>query len=185
MDDNFKSASELHMYTHVVGALKKSDTDTIISSNEFLFNLFEADIIIRLKIPNKENNSKNNINIINDNINIDNNNNYNNINDNNYNNDQNIIINIEVDGISHLFERSNRFNMLRDKYVKSRGILVERICAYDMWRMNRSALKRWILSKVDKAKKENRQILPFGKKQHLNTLCVGFPHGVMVFLAGT
>ena len=68
------------------------------------------------------------------------------------------IINIEVDGLTHKREKGIRYQMLRDKYLKSRGVLVERMRSEDLWRMNSGQLELWIHQTVAKT---NNEHLPY------------------------
>jgi very-short-patch-repair endonuclease len=65
----------------------------------------------------------------------------------------NVIINIEVDGSHHLRERKKRFCMLRDKYLKSQGVVIERIDIPFLKKMkNDDSLRDWLLKTVANAK---------------------------------
>jgi very-short-patch-repair endonuclease len=59
-----------------------------------------------------------------------------------------LIINIEVDGAYHKQERKKRFCTLRDKYLKSQGVIIERIEAEFLRRMTDEEMKRWLLDVV-------------------------------------
>jgi very-short-patch-repair endonuclease len=64
-----------------------------------------------------------------------------------------VIINIEVDGSHHLRERKKRFFMLRDKYLKSQGVVIERIDVPFLQKMkNDDSLRDWLLKIVANAK---------------------------------
>jgi very-short-patch-repair endonuclease len=67
-----------------------------VSSNEFLFSIFESDLVLRVPIADEICSS-------------------------------NLIVNIEVDGIHHRREKKKRFCMLRDKYLRSQGVVIDRI----------------------------------------------------------
>jgi hypothetical protein len=59
-----------------------------------------------------------------------------------------LIINIEVDGIHHIRQKKRKFCMLRDTYLKSKGIVIERITDTMMDEMKDEELKEWVLQKV-------------------------------------
>jgi very-short-patch-repair endonuclease len=58
-------------------------------------------------------------------------------------------VNIEVDGIHHNRERKKRFCMLRDKYLKSQGVIIQRIVTSSLRKMNDTELEKWLSDKVD------------------------------------
>jgi hypothetical protein len=58
------------------------------------------------------------------------------------------VLNIEVDGIHHKREKSKRFCMLRDEYLRSRGVVVERIDTSQMRRMKEEELREWVVQRV-------------------------------------
>jgi hypothetical protein len=99
--EDFGSKAEQRVYD----IIKMTFDDSIrsISSNEYLFNLFESDIVLRVPIVNDLSSSRlSQRELI-------------------------IIINIEIDGIHHKREKRKRFCMLRDKYLKAKGVVIERI----------------------------------------------------------
>jgi hypothetical protein len=102
------------------------NSSILVSSNEYLFNLFEGDIILKIPIINGPSPS------------------------------HNVIINIEVDGSHHLRERKKRFCMLRDRYLKSQGVVIERIDVSVLQKMkNDDSLRDWLLKTVANAKDSN------------------------------
>jgi hypothetical protein len=62
-----------------------------------------------------------------------------------------IIINIEVDGIHHNFEKKIIFCERKDKYLKSRGVFVSRISTYVMDDMRDIKLEKWVLKVISDA----------------------------------
>lgn len=95
-----------------------------ITSNEYLFNIFESDIVLRVPIdgPSKSDSRE-------------------------------LIINIKIDGIHHRREKKKRFCGLRDKYLESQGVINERIEASALRRMDDKEVKEWMHEKVAEAKK--------------------------------
>jgi hypothetical protein len=96
-----KSQSSAERRVHDITKIAFENAAVSISSNEYLFNIFEADIVLRVPMANIVNHSQLN--------------------------NSDLIINIEVDGIHHQPERKKKFCMLRDKYLKSQGVVIERI----------------------------------------------------------
>jgi hypothetical protein len=104
-----------------------NNSNISISSNEYLFNLFESDIVLRIPIVNDSSSSKSR--------------------------ERDLIINIEVDGIHHKQERKKRFCMLRDKYLEAQDVVIERIDASVLSRMEDKKIKDWIQERVAEAQK--------------------------------
>jgi hypothetical protein len=118
---NLRSSAEKELFN--IARETFENTSILVSSNEYLFNLFESDII--LKIPTVSGPSSS----------------------------HSVIINIEVDGSHHLRERKKRFCMLRDKYSKSQGVVIERIDVPFLQKMkNDDSLRDWLLKIVANAK---------------------------------
>jgi hypothetical protein len=120
---NFQSAPEQRVHTLAKMAFDSSFMS--VSSNEYLFNLFESDIVLRILINNElplcqSNNSE-------------------------------LIINIEIDGVHHRQEKKKRFCVLRDKYLKSQGVFIERIQASTLRRKKDQEVKEWLQEKVKDA----------------------------------
>ena len=59
-----------------------------------------------------------------------------------------LIVNIEVDGIHHLREKKKRFCMLRDEYLKSKGVIVERLHVSRIYKMKDEEIADWVLDGV-------------------------------------
>jgi very-short-patch-repair endonuclease len=64
------------------------------------------------------------------------------------------IIDIEVDGIHHKQKRKERFCMLRDKYLKSNGVVVFRIEVDVLSKMEDKELQKWLLESIASAIKK-------------------------------
>ena len=112
---NFQSLAEECAYNIVCKALSLSNIR--ISSNEYLFDLFESDIVIRIPFSNMMEEI----------------------------NTTYLPINIEVDGLHHRQSIRKRFCSLRDKYLKSQGVTVNRIETSRLRNMNRNDVEDWIL----------------------------------------
>lgn len=115
-----KSKAEMRVNKAVNKLFKNTSSSILVSRNEYLFNLFESDIVLRTVLENSDSNS-----------------------DSSSNND--IIINIELDGLQHQREKSKRFGMLRDKYLKSQGVVVERLENSSLEKMSEDQLEKWLL----------------------------------------
>ena len=94
-------------------------SDISISSNEYLLGLFESDIVIRVPLSKTLHS------------------------DHKY-----LIINIEVDGLHHKQSTRKRFCHLRDKYLVSKGLIVERIETLRLRNMSNKDIEEWILQIV-------------------------------------
>jgi hypothetical protein len=121
----FQSDAEERVYNIIKIAFNNSDKS--ISSNEYLFNLFESDIV--LKIPIVHNSSSSQLR------------------------EGDLIVNIEVDGIHHKQEKKKRFCTLRDRYLEAQGVVVERIDTSALGRMKDKEVKDWIQERVAEAQK--------------------------------
>ena len=63
-------------------------------------------------------------------------------------------INIEMTGVYHKHQKRERFRMLRDKYLKSRGVVIERIDVLVLRQMEDVELMKWLLTRVTDATKK-------------------------------
>jgi very-short-patch-repair endonuclease len=63
-------------------------------------------------------------------------------------NNRNLIINIEVDGTYHKQDKTKRFCMLRDEFLKAKGVTIERIDNSVLIRMNDLEVNEWILNRI-------------------------------------
>jgi hypothetical protein len=107
-------------------ALELASPSISVLSNEYLFGLFKSDIVMtvtRDPITLSPSQSKK------------------------------VTINIEVDGIHHKQERKKRFCMLRDKNLKSQGVVIFRIGSSSLGKMTDKELERWLHERVDIALK--------------------------------
>ena len=64
--------------------------------------------------------------------------------------EQNSIINIEVDGVHHRQEKKKRFCRLRDEYLQSRGVVIERIEVSALSAMSDHEVEEWVLDATAK-----------------------------------
>jgi len=117
-----KSRSKAERRVYDISKSAFENAAMTVSSNEYLFNIFEADIVLIVPVANNINHSQSN--------------------------NSNLIINIEVDGIHHQLERKKRFCMLRDKYLRSQGVVIERIEVSALRRMKDKEVKEWLLEMV-------------------------------------
>jgi hypothetical protein len=119
---DFRSIAEQRVYAIAKVAIENSSL--LISSNEYLFNLFESDVVLRVSNT--------------DGISIS------------QSNKIDLIINIEVDGMNHKQEKK-RFCTLRDVFLKSKGVVIERIETSALRRMNDKEVKEWVQERVKEA----------------------------------
>jgi hypothetical protein len=116
------SRSNVERRVYDIAKIAFENADISISSSEYLCNIFEADIVLRVPIANCANHSP-----------LDN---------------GVLIINVEVDGIYHKLEKKKKFCMLRDKYLRSQGVIIERIEVSVLRRMKDMEVKKWLLERV-------------------------------------
>ena len=57
-------------------------------------------------------------------------------------------MNIEIDGIKHLREKKKRFCKLRDEYLTSEGIVIERVEASFVRKLKLTELEEWLSAKI-------------------------------------
>jgi hypothetical protein len=135
MNVSFQSHSEQHMHSATVKALAGSKLR--VSHNEHLFGLFECDIVVRVprvvdacieeggrgdgRDPVGEREK------------------------------QNLVINIEVDGVHHRREKKKRFCKMRDEYFVSRGVVIERMEISTLRAMSEQEVGEWVLDVTAKA----------------------------------
>ena len=98
-----RSTAEKQMEEEVSKIIQNLKIDAEITSNEYIFGLFESDLLIKFKNKSDESGALR-------------------------------VLNIEVDGSSHGYKHAMRFGKLRDQYLKSRGVEVERISTHDLWK---------------------------------------------------
>ena len=134
------------------------NTEVQMTCGENLFDLFESDIILRIPKSKSFKNMKIENNEIENTIIENNKIEYNKIENNESESDeienienQFIIINIEIDGIKHLREKKKRFCKLRDKYLTSEGIVIERVEASFIRKLKVTELEEWLLAKISDA----------------------------------
>jgi hypothetical protein len=62
-----------------------------------------------------------------------------------------LLVNIEVDGIHHRNGKRSRFCHLRDKYLSTRGVVVERVMTSTLWDMGPQDIEAWVRHVVEAA----------------------------------
>jgi hypothetical protein len=125
----YRSNAERRVYD--IAKIAFENSDITILSNEYLCNTFEADIVLRVPIANSAHHSPLDSEVL--------------------------VVNVEVDSIHHKLERKKRFCMLRDKYLRSQGVIIERIEVSVLRRMKDMEVKKWLLERVATSQK-NRGI---------------------------
>jgi hypothetical protein len=91
-----------------------------MSSNEYLCDVFESDLVIRLAYNEECGTASSSA----------------------------LVINIEVDGVHHEEERKKRYCRLRDAYLKSKGIIIMRMTVARLETLNDAAIEQWLLNGV-------------------------------------
>ena len=117
--DSFRSHVERKVYC--VAASLYGQSRATVCSNDYLFDMFESDIVVRIPfvVSIEEGEASD---------------------DGKW-----LVINIEVDGMHHRQERKMNFCKLRDAYLKSRGVIVHRIDASRVTKMDDNQLEGWLL----------------------------------------
>jgi hypothetical protein len=121
-----KLRSNVDQRVYDIAKTSFESSDMFVTANKYLCNTFEADIVLKIPIANSMNHSLDN---------------------------SVLIINIEVDGFYHHLQRKKRFHMLRDKYLTSQGVVLERIETSALRKTNDMQLNEWLLERVDVGQK--------------------------------
>lgn len=66
-------------------------------------------------------------------------------------------LNIEMLGVYHKQQKRERFCALRDRYLESRGVIIQRVDVLSLRQMEEGDLMMWILLKVDEATKQHEE----------------------------
>lgn len=116
-DLNLPSIAERRLTNITMKAFQ--GTSISITQNEFLFNIFESDIVLRIPIIMSNNKTGK------------------------------ILINIEIDGNHHKKSKSKNFTRQRDKYLSSKGIVIERIDSSFFCKISDKEIEERLLKTVD------------------------------------
>jgi hypothetical protein len=95
-----------------------------VSSNDYLIDMFESDIVVRIPFVESADDAEVSAG------------------------GKWLVINIEVDGMHHRQKRKINFCMLRDAFLKSRGIQVHRIDVVHLGKMDDSQVDHWLLDVI-------------------------------------
>jgi hypothetical protein len=129
MTVSFQSRSEQHIHSATVKALAESKLR--VSHNEHLFGLFECDMVVRVPFAVdaciKEGGRGGGRDLGGE------------------REKQSLIINMEVDGVHHRREKKKRFCKMRDKYLVSRGVVIERMEISTLRAMSAQEVEEWVL----------------------------------------
>ena len=115
------SRSHVERKVHRVAASLYGQSRATVSSNDYLFEMFESDIVVRIPFAVSTDDAEASA-------------------DGKW-----LVINIEVDGVHHRQEKKINFCKLRDAYLKSRGVVVHRIDASRVTMMDDDQLEGWLL----------------------------------------
>ena len=141
MNLRFRSHSEQRMHTVAMKVFGESNLR--VSHNEHLFGLFECDIVVR--VPRAVNaHSEEGSRGIGQSRNPEEE-------GEDVREEQSLIINIEVDGVHHRREKKKRFCRLRDEYLQSRGVVIERMEVSALSAMSEHEVEEWVLDMTAKA----------------------------------
>ena len=121
--ENVRTASVRMWNTKCIASLRvcSDSLGATVSSNDYLFDIFEGDIVVRIPFVGKTDEAEASA-------------------DSKW-----LVINIEVDGMHHRQERKINFCKLRDAYLKSRGVIVHRIDASRVTKMEDNQVEQWLL----------------------------------------
>ena len=120
--DSYTSKAEKRIHHAAVRTLGQSSVT--VSSNEYLFDMFESDIVVRIPFVRSTDDAA---------VSAD---------------GRWLVINIEVDGMRHKQEKKINFCKLRDAYLKSGGVVVHRIDASRVNKMDDNQLELWLLDVI-------------------------------------
>ena len=120
--DSFRSNVEMKMHRAALSILGQSSAT--ISSNEYLFDMFESDIVVRIPFVVSTDEAE---------VSAD---------------CKYLVINIEVDGMHHRQEKKIKFRKQRDAYLKSRGVVVHSIDSSLVYKMESSQVEHWLLGAI-------------------------------------
>ena len=67
---------------------------------------------------------------------------------------------IILDDIHHRNGKRARFCQLRDKYLRSRGVAVERINSSSLWEQSQSDIEQWIIYSVEQEMQRRNSVTP-------------------------
>ena len=126
---SFQSSSEQHMHSATVKALAGSNLR--VSHNEHLFGLFECDIVVRVPRAVDACIAEGGLGEGRDSV--------------GEREEQSLVINIEVDGVHHRREKKKRFCKMRDEYLVSRGVVIERMEISTLRAMSEQEVEEWVL----------------------------------------
>jgi hypothetical protein len=132
---SFQSRSEQHMHSATVKALAGSKLR--VSHNELLFGLFECDIVVRVPCAVdaciEEGGRGDGRDPVGE------------------RKEESLVINIEVDGVHHRREKKKRFCNMRDEYLVSREVVIERMEISTLLAMSEQEVEEWVLNITAKA----------------------------------
>ena len=111
------------------------DRSIEINENSYLFNVFESNIILKLKKIDKHEKIDDKINLNERNFQFQNDKLFN-------------IVNIEIDSISSEREKKKLFQLRRDNFLKKNGIFVLRIHSVTLETLSKEEIKSWLINKI-------------------------------------
>jgi hypothetical protein len=120
----FVRPEERLAYSAVMVAMAKERV--LVSTSEFLFDIFESDIVVRVFKSNESERASEC-------------------------HSRNLTINIEIDGEQHKEATNVRFCALRDAYLQSRGVVICRVSASWVRETSDIDLQQWMASSIESA----------------------------------
>jgi hypothetical protein len=126
----FRSIAERRVYDLALNVCK--DIDVKVDANFWLFSLFESDIVFRIPPPIYDDGTKS---------------------------DSEIILNIEVDGVTHKKIHKTKFCSRKDKYLRSKGIFVSRMETATLLKMSDLEIEKWMSNRINDAKRSHNLVI--------------------------
>jgi hypothetical protein len=71
---------------------------------------------------------------------------------------EHLVVNIEVDGVYHAWEKKRRYCRLRDQYLASKGVIVQRVDSTVLWKMTDEELESWSRASIARCLAESCEV---------------------------
>lgn len=118
----FRSNIDRNTLKRVYDILEEAfdNTETKMSSNVHLCDLFLCDIVMEIYLQKTPDEEL----------------------------DTNAVVNVEIDGVHHRQDKNKLFGLRRDKYLKSRDVVIVRIDISTLEEMNDEELEKWVVKTI-------------------------------------
>jgi hypothetical protein len=117
----FRSNTDRGSLKRIYDIIEKNfdGTDTVMHSNIYICDMFVSDIVMEINLENEGDIP-----------------------------DTDAIVNVEIDGVHHRNEKRRLFCVRRDKYLKSRDVIIVRIDLSTLEEMNDIELAKWVVNTI-------------------------------------